>query len=230
MFSESGGSELPLGFISCSPQEFNMMCIVVAVFLILIAAPASISAAGSLPSCLDDDGNQVDWYIVYKLPLLDENDAPFNTGYSYAYITSENVKERDPTSWTAPADTDLDSIVFLNRFKALLLSYLRPSRKLGRIKAAAQDRPKEDNLKWTISSKIITDPQSMVLRTLNAAYDGKHDRVNSIFYNDAPFGLPKKGSRKNSAKAHAKGSILIDEDTGDSLWLTHSVSAQWFLS
>lgn len=203
-----------------------MMFIVRAVFLILIAVPASISAAGSLPSCVDDDGNPVDWYIVYKLPLLNEGDAPYNSGYSYAYITSENVREKDPTSWTASSDTDLDSIVFLNRFRALLLSYLRPSKKLGRIKAAARNQSKEDNLKWTISSKLITDPQSMVLRTLQTAYDGKYAKLNSIFYNDAPSGQPKKGSRRNSAKAHAKGSILIDEDTGDSLWLTHSVGAQ----
>lgn len=183
-----------------------------------------VKADQRLTSCLDDNGNPVDWYMVYKMPLLSDDGAPFNTGYSYAYITSENVKEIDPTAWTSSDKADLDSIVFLNRFRSLLLQYLRPTKNLGRLsKAAARQPLKEDNLQWTISSKLITDPQSMVLRTLRVAYGGKNSDLNSIYYNDNPGSRPKKGSRKNSSRAHAKGSVIIDEKTGDSVWLTHSV-------
>lgn len=165
--------------------------------LILIVAFASIVATQSVPTCLDDDGKPVDWYIVYKMPLLQSDGAPFDTGFAYAYITSDNVKELDPTSWTSPANTDLDSIVFLNRFRALLLQYLRPNKKLDRVsKANARKQQKESDLQWTISGKLITDPQSMVLRTLQAAYEVENEGFNSVFYNDAPPGMPKKRVRE----------------------------------
>lgn len=195
------------------------------VFIILILASASAIKSETVPSCLDDDGKPVDWYIVYKLPLLSDDGAPFNTGYSYAYFTSENVKDRDPVSWNPSADTDIDSVVFLNRFKTLLLDYLKSSRQLSRISKKTKKQPKGGSLQWTVSKKLITDPQSMILRTLQTAYEQEHANLNTIFYNDAPSGLPKKGSRKNSAKAHAKGSVIINEKTGDSVWLTHSVGA-----
>lgn len=195
------------------------------VCLIPIVALASIVATQSVPTCLDDDGKPVDWYIVYKMPLLQSDGAPFNTGYGYAYITSDQVKELDPTSWTSPEKADLDSIVFLNRFRALLLKYLRPNKKPYRVsKENSSKRQKSNTLLWTIPDKLITNPKSLVLRTLQATYEKGNKAFNSIFYNDAPPGLPKKGSKRNSAKAHAKGAVVIEENSGDSIWLTHSVS------
>lgn len=41
--------------------------------------------------CRDDAGRPVDWYIVYKIPKLERLPPPFNTGYSYVYITSDNT-------------------------------------------------------------------------------------------------------------------------------------------
>ncbi|KAI1285555.1 Plancitoxin-1 [Halotydeus destructor] len=65
-------------------------------------------------SCRDDDDNPVDWYIVYKIPKLQKQVNPFNTGYSYVYMTS-NQK----SSWTlSPKQITDSSSIFANTLKS----------------------------------------------------------------------------------------------------------------
>lgn len=198
----------------------------------------SSSLSQEVPSCLDEDGNQVDWFIAYKIPSLSDQPEPFNSGYAYAYITSENVKNVDPMSSAIKADADLDSVVFLNRFKNLLLKYLGLSNifsgnKIHQNKMADHVKvSSNDNLYWTISAKLISDPDSIIMRTLEVAYskDGarksSNNKLNSIFYNDQPPQSSEDEDEKsnNYSRAHAKGVVLIDDVSGDGLWLTHSVS------
>mmetsp|Transcript_24679 Transcript_24679/g.29061 ORF Transcript_24679/g.29061 Transcript_24679/m.29061 type:complete len:362 (-) Transcript_24679:186-1271(-) len=54
----------------------------------------------SSPSCLDENGKAVDWWTMYKMPVLPKNDNPqYAAGYGYAYMDSNNKK------WTIPNDT-----------------------------------------------------------------------------------------------------------------------------
>lgn len=135
------------------------------------------------PACLNENGNPIDWYIAYKFPDLSSQRSPFNTGFAYAYITSD------------------------------------------RLKSANQHNGNTDSY-WTVSSLLISDKQSLIMRTLASAFKGRpHGNPNSIFYNDQP---PKEDrndtSSGNTSRAHAKGVILIDDISGRSIWLTHSVS------
>lgn len=59
-------------------------------------------------SCKDDAGNDVDWFIAYKIPRLEKDPSPFKSGYSYAYITSNTVAN----GWTLSSKliTDATSI------------------------------------------------------------------------------------------------------------------------
>ncbi|XP_054163409.1 deoxyribonuclease-2-like [Oppia nitens] len=40
--------------------------------------------------CRDESGKSVDWYVVYKFPRLSGGEAPVDTGFHYAFITSES--------------------------------------------------------------------------------------------------------------------------------------------
>jgi len=188
---------------------------------VLLSLAANSFGETNIPSCYDEDGNPVDWFIAYKFPTIEKQGFPFNTGYAYAYITSENVKAVDPTAWSAPANTDLNSVVFLNEFRRLLMKYIGFSVQPRKPSKARADGLASGNLQWTISGKKISDEKSIVMRTLAIAYENKKN-INSIYYND---GVPKqwRGASSNSARAHAKGAVLIDDITGDGIWLTHSV-------
>jgi deoxyribonuclease-2 len=55
------------------------------------------------PSCLDQDGKKVDWWMMYKMPLLPGNDNPeYVNGYGYAYMDKNSKK------WTVATDTYID--------------------------------------------------------------------------------------------------------------------------
>lgn len=211
----------------------------IALFLVtaffLLTTNVSQSLAQQSPSCVDEDGNLVDWYIAYKMPALSNQPAPFNTGYAYAYITSDNVKGVDPIASPLRNDADLDSVIFLNKFKNLLLKYLGFSnpfseQKVNKQKKTDYQKLNNNSLYWTISAKLISDPDSMIMRTLEVAYDKKRSKkssgskLNSIFYNDQPPLSDDEEEKFYANRAHAKGVILIDDVTGNGVWLTHSVS------
>ncbi|RWS18440.1 plancitoxin-1-like protein [Leptotrombidium deliense] len=40
--------------------------------------------------CKNEQFTDVDWYYVYKIPKLEDKEEPFNTGYAYAFMTSED--------------------------------------------------------------------------------------------------------------------------------------------
>lgn len=206
--------------------------------LVLVAASCMFNLTVAT-SCIDENGNPVDWFIGYKFPRLRREKYPFNSGWSYAYITSENVKQADPISaYSISESADVKTVQFLNRFKQLLtkyLGYLNPFQR----QAPAKKAPKKQSgidLYWTISAKLLTDPNSILMRSLSPAYNKNNDyarkqfrreqdkSVNSIFYNDQPPVREGENETMNSAsRAHAKGLILIDDDSGDGIWVTHSI-------
>lgn len=122
------------------------------------------STCCSALNCRDEAGNEVDWFIVYKIPKLERNLAPFNTGYSYVYVSSVNATT------------------------------------------------------WTLSSKLITDSDSIFANTLRPFYPLKSadSNLSYIVYNDQT----PDGKNANSY-AHAKGFVGMDAGTG--FWLIHSV-------
>lgn len=217
------------------------LCLFALSLLELFFAAKPVNSA--TPTCIDDDGNPVDWYIAYKLPHLAGQGAPFNTGFAYAYITSESVKEKDPHFWDDEPesdDNDPDSDDFIESFRGLLLNYIGSSKihtRKAKLTLKNKVYPKkvpfrgtEGTLYFTVSDKLITDSKSMILRTLALAYDKKRgSALSTIIYNDgAPDNRDEDstGARSNVLRAHAKGTVVIDDVSGDSLWLTHSVSSK----
>jgi len=65
--------------------------------------------------CKDESGRDVDWYIVYKMPRLQDSPAPLNTGFSYAFMTGKSLDgkvQESSKGWTLSKKTtkDADSI------------------------------------------------------------------------------------------------------------------------
>lgn len=202
--------------------------------LVIVAAKAVDSI--DLPSCLDEDGKPVDWFIAYKFPDLSEQVEPFNTGYAYAYITSDSIKTKSP-SFRSRAEDSMEQSATNARtiLKQTAGGQNRASRKRNhgnRVRnttasgdEATTSRPKlkGDDYYWTISGKLITDSKSAVLRTLAVAYSDKRDKINSIYYNDGPpESKIDEDPSPSRRKAHAKGVVIMDDITGNSIWLSHS--------
>lgn len=59
-------------------------------FVLLVAVFGVTNAA---LSCKDENGKNVDWFMAIKIPKMpDDSGEPFTTGFSYAYITSNDAK------------------------------------------------------------------------------------------------------------------------------------------
>lgn len=66
-----------------------MLLLCIGLFSFLV----SVNQANEDISCRDENGNNVDWYIVYKVPLLFDANWPYKSGYTYASVTSESIKD-----------------------------------------------------------------------------------------------------------------------------------------
>lgn len=160
-------------------------------------------------SCLDQHGKPVDWYMGYKFPKIkSKKDDRFLTGFSYAYITSDDVgphQEEIKKIVETPLDeSDQSSSGFIVRFKNLLLRYMGHNSSMSRIQTVEKkSTPKRGSKKtsasqstprWILSPLPINSPDSAVLRTLSPVRD---DRVSVVLYNDDP------------------GETVVDDDTDD---------------
>ena len=62
--------------------------------IILFLSLATAALGSSDPQCLDESGNPVDWYTLYKLPReehkVHSNNPLVNEGVAYAYMTSKS--------------------------------------------------------------------------------------------------------------------------------------------
>lgn len=218
--------------------------------LICTICIGQVSAKGEV-GCFDEDGQSVDWYIGYKFPRS-PGKGEFDTGYVYAYITSNDVQEPvNDNLQTERRAEDPDSTIYLSHFRDLLVKFGGPFRRRSENQSRSRlTRPRKNfrrerssNANWVASQKLINDPESAIMRTLKPAYqENLYDHISSVFYNDDPDGTEapeeldddedkgdsgeeNRRSRKNKASrvAHAKGAILMDEESNTGVWLTHSV-------
>lgn len=91
--------------------KFNAEMLSIKCLLTLLAAISCLTASlASSLSCQDEDGQFVDWFIAYKFPKLSDYGHPFDTGFSYAYITGKNDTLKQ---WTTSSKliTDAHSVV-----------------------------------------------------------------------------------------------------------------------
>lgn len=73
---------------------------------------AGLIEANESPSCRDEEGNAVDWWIAYKFPQFAYKSGPLGTGYGYAYVTS---KGQSSTKWVVSKKSIIDkSSIVLN--------------------------------------------------------------------------------------------------------------------
>lgn len=186
------------------------------------------------PSCLDEDGNQVDWFIAYKFPSMRDQPQPFKSGLSYAYITSkpneneDGVEIEEILNDQPPKTTETQSLIERLRTFIGFPSTNSDSRRHSRLSRRRKPYRKTleaeaSSSKWIVSKRLMTDPNSLVLRSLEMAYASKKpDGLNWILYNDQPpEGDDLRGP--SSKRAHAKGVVIMDTKNRDGVWLTHSV-------
>ena len=76
----------------------------------------------------------------------------------------------------------------------------------------------EDTSAWKLSKVLTTDKDSIFGRTL-APLHADPKKYTHIMYNDAP--PHASGVKESGSRAHAKGVLAMDKDTG--FWLIHSV-------
>lgn len=41
--------------------------------------------------CKDENGINVDWYLLYKIPYLQEDQVPLKTGFAYAFLSGPAI-------------------------------------------------------------------------------------------------------------------------------------------
>lgn len=177
-----------------------------ATLLISLAFAGEITEAAS-PSCLDDDGNPVDWFVGYKFPQLSGEGHPFNTGYGYMYFTSEDAAK------AGHPQPDPKRTV-MSRFKDLLIDYLGLSSCLTKSPPAKKKNirtssPSSD-LRWRFSAdKILSDPNSLLMRTLAVAYGNSKKSINTLLYNDDPPMTEEEQEKRKAAhrRAYLKAKI-----------------------
>lgn len=210
-------------------------------FTIIITINQLASPSVAQLSCRDANGKPVDWFVAYKFPKMKNGPDLFKSGYAYSYISSGDVDgelEKKPSDMKS--DVDTESQLFLYRFRDLLFRYIgyqaikpRRSPRLSQTPKKSRSKSVGDNSTWSAQPHLLTDPSSIVMRTLSVAWHNYNDSlalgvepsINSIFYNDDPPENPDARSEKkpNLRRAHAKGVLLMDEKTNSGLWLTHSV-------
>jgi len=91
-------------------------------YLIFVAFSLIITNNGQM-QCRDESGKVVDWYVVYKFPHIANADSPLDTGYKYAYITSDSK-----TSWTLSnaSITDAEKSIFGQTLHSVYSTKLDP--------------------------------------------------------------------------------------------------------
>lgn len=204
--------------------------------LSLIGSASAALKAGEL-TCLDEDGAPVDWFIAYKFPKVQGDNELFESGVAYAYLASNDVEQEDDR--IIRKTDDPESNIFLHHFRDSLIRFagVLPSsattstERTRKGKAGGKKLKNQESAssaqRWTVSKIGINDPNSVVMRTLAPAYE-EDSSVDLVYYNDDPTETDEtvKGTpdehKTNMKRAHAKGSLLMDEKNNDGIWLTHS--------
>jgi len=71
------------------------MCKMDLAFILFISLIYSVSLASSKLTCIGDNGEPVDMFVLYKLPRIKTSGIPLvRTGYAYAYLDSNNQNFR----------------------------------------------------------------------------------------------------------------------------------------
>lgn len=172
-------------------------------------------------SCLNEEGKPVDWYIAYKFPKIKGADGLFASGEAYSYITSDDIEQGNEIFTGGETDSALKQL------ESMRLVTRSARNRLSKKRSNKGER--QESAKWVASDIEISDPNSIVMRTLAVAHDKNSRKLNSVYYNDNPDGTDgivyskDEKPKYNERRAHAKGVLLMDDISGDGVWLTHSV-------
>jgi deoxyribonuclease-2 len=66
------------------------LCFLLLVLINIRASVSSVSAATSSPTCIDENGQSVDWYIILKTPEISSSYPSVSKGYAYLYADSNS--------------------------------------------------------------------------------------------------------------------------------------------
>lgn len=79
------------------------MTFILPAFVAVLVSSTLISVQSAGLFCKDENGKDVDYAIVYKIPKLGDQKAPLNTGFSYAFMTGKPISgsgKASTSSWT----------------------------------------------------------------------------------------------------------------------------------
>ena len=161
--------------------------------LLLLVSSVTSSSSSSL-SCRDEDGNQVDWWILYKLPKRKEEG-----NFSLKHKNNKHKHHKHKKNHRHKHKSKQFE-AYIN--EGVAYAYLTSSM--------------PDN-EWTLSEYSINDERSMPGKTLKELYDQNNNpNLFSLMYNDEHPNGPT-----SFTKGHTKG--LVYGDQTNSLWMIHSV-------
>lgn len=92
-----------------------MSSLMLPVFVAVLIGSNLISVHSADLFCKDENGKNVDFFIVYKIPKLGDQPAPLNSGFSYAWMAGKPISgpgKASTSSWKLSDKlvTDKDSI------------------------------------------------------------------------------------------------------------------------
>ena len=153
--------------------------------VVVFVAFFAIPALGEELACRDEDGNQVEWYIAYKIPRNGNDGQSLKSGSNYSFLLGPEIKKNDNPP--------------------------KPSVSLGYFgaapPAAAPTALKNDF--WRASVQPIESSRSMVARTLSPIYAYPGD-FSFVMYNDEPG----RNGRRNMNLGFSKGVLAANKDQG----------------
>ncbi|XP_041981517.1 deoxyribonuclease-2-alpha [Aricia agestis] len=184
----------------------------------LIALFLVALCAGMSPQCLDENGDKVDWYYVYKLPREKNHINPLiRKGVAYMYLTPTNLR----AGWTL---SKLD----IGDPKSMVGRTLSPLyQNANTVSVIYNDQPPAPDGKMDLLENVA----EMYSKTkkgktrFNSKNKYKKFKLNDKYYDDYDLAeMCKMHSKLMKTKAeggHTKGVIVGDKN--NALWLVHSV-------
>lgn len=169
-----------------------------------------VEAKTNHPSCIDEEGNEVDWLLAYKFPQIADADHELESGFAYAYISDKSTKQskshsgnnqrtrqnvvKDQFNGSSVRDYQGDNrsnrqndtlrsgIVGKIRNLFNITRFRRQNNFNGQqVRDQKIERSSTERDRWEVSKKLINDTDSAIMRTLKILYSNPTLNIDNYF-------------------------------------------------